>query len=717
MTHTLQATLDFFATKHRVQLLVLLALVLTLYARTFFSNASGTAFDYVLDDGEIVVRQSSVVKGFAGIPELLTTPTRFSGTFDGKTSTVRGSERAAYRPLSLITFAIEYQFFENNVRVRHAVNVALYAVCVVLVFLFVKELCAGAGLSEHLYAPVPFFCALLFAVHPLHAEVVCNVKSRDELLVLLCSLGALLLTLRAVSVETVSWGLIALAALLFALALLAKENAVTVLPVVPLTLFIIGITAWNRLAVITAPFFAVALVWVLVSLRIATWNTPDVNAASLLNNPLVNAAPSDVLPTKIAVLGAYTMKLLLPTNLSFDYGYKHTEPHGWTLPAVLSLLLIVAVLAHIVVYIRGRDLTAYGLAFMIFTMSVASNLVVYSGAIMADRFMFLPSVGFVLVLCVGLTAFARRLLAKFAPHFDTTVLVTGGFTVLLAVAIFFVMQTVRVIPRWESNYAITKAATEATPRSVKAQAGFIRESLLLFNSATDVAQKTAYLRDVYASATLLTALAPAYSTAYSVMGLYYERFLPQIGSAANADSAAFYYQEALIHEPENSEYKHDWAMFRGHRAAEAKAFDSALAHYREALAYNIAPHIALANIGSLYARNGRYGEGLPYLQRAVALNPYDKAIAARLALCSAQEAIEQGNAYLRQNSLDAALEEFKRALGFGAAADIAWLNIAIVKTRQGKRVEAVNAVQTALSLNPANATGQAMLAELSRTSR
>ncbi len=701
-----------FAANTRLQALILTLFSLLLYAQTL-------RFDYVLDDGEMVLRQPSVIKGLAGIPEILSTATTFTGTFspDGQPAIMRSAkQRSAYRPLSLITFAIEYQIAGNNAVLRHATNTLLYAMAVLVVFAVFLPI----GTSIH--ALLPFVAALLFAAHPLHTEVVCNIKSRDELLALLCSMTALWLVLGYVQTHDVKRLLGAFAA--FFLALLAKENAVTMLPIFPLAAWVVQMPRADkkRIAAAFGGLCGVALAWLLLSLRIADWSADDVNFTSLMNNPYANAAQGQLLPTKITVLGAYSLKLLSPSTMSFDYGYRVIEPIGWGWQPALVLVLIIALVAHGVWYIRSNNPTdnrpALGLLWMTATMSIASNLVVYSGSAMADRFMFLPSVGFSLAVTAGFFNFAwvvDFLRERFGALKYSAEFWEKAFIVFMgAIALVSVVRTLERIPDWRSSYDIVRAAVEDTPRSIKAQASFTLESLLRAKDETDSTRRRAYLRDVYASASALTTLAPAYGRGYYTLALYFERYAPQEDTPLG-DSARQYYVEALEHEPENREYKHDWAMFRGHtalrRATEGDSvlFDSALAHYREALSYNREPALALANIGSVYARRQRYAEALPYLQKAVALNPYDNIVNQRLALCSAQEAIERGNAELRANRLETALAAYQSATQFGAAADIAWLNIALVKSRQEKPQEALQAVQEALRINPANALAQKML--------
>jgi Tfp pilus assembly protein PilF len=700
-----------FALNTRLQALILAVFAMMLYAQTLH-------FDYVLDDGEMVVRQPMVLQGVRGIPQILSSATTFTGAFSSNSPEQRqtsaqtlGKQRSAYRPLSLITFAIEYQIAENSAVVRHATNVMIYAVVVVIVFL------VFCHFSATIHPLLSFFAALIFAAHPLHTEVVCNIKSRDELLALLCAASALWFALEYA--ETQTFKSLVGSGMFFFLSLLAKENAITMLPIIPFGVWLQmrfrGKTVdWQRIGIICCVVVVLATVWLGISFRLASWGTDDSNFTSILNNPYAKAASDEILPTKLSVLGEYILKLVYPHTMSFDYGYRVIEPMSWGWKPAAAVVLVMALVAHGVWYIRSQKredaLPAFCLLWMLVAMSIASNLVLYSGSAMADRFMFLPSLSWSLALASGIIWFLKKFRVKtWEPVF---IGLCGSI-----VCVYTVRSLIR-IPAWNSPYDLTQAAVNDTPRSIKAHAAMTLEAFLKANTTNDSTEKVSYLHQVYNSASALTSLAPAYGRGFYTLALYFERYAPHEDTPSQ-DSARMYYVEAIEHEPENREYKHDWAMFRGHRAValavataskgDSAQFDSALAHYREALTYNASSNLALANIGSVFARRQRYAEALPYLQKAVALHPYDKTINARLALCSAQEAIERGNAELRANRLESALTAYQEALRFGAVGDIAWLNIALVKERQGKRSEFVAALEEALRINPANQFAKRML--------
>lgn len=135
------------------------------YANTLRNGFAGDDIGTIRDNAYITKG------GISAIPTLLSTPYH------------RGSLILAndlYRPLSLVLFATEYQLFGYNPLPFHFINILLYAGCVILLFLFLD------GLFEQKRTGVAFIASLLFAVHPIHTEVVANIKSGDELLCFFC---------------------------------------------------------------------------------------------------------------------------------------------------------------------------------------------------------------------------------------------------------------------------------------------------------------------------------------------------------------------------------------------------------------------------------------------------------------------------------------------------------------------------------------------------
>ena len=142
-------------------------------------------YGYVLDDKIVLSENNFVKKGLAGIGDIFSTES-FTGYLGEQKNLVAGSR---YRPLSIATFAVEHHFWGLNPRNSHFLNILFYALTGLLLFrvlaLFLRQ-----DKDRKWHMALPILAAVLFILHPIHTEVVANIKGRDEILALLLSLGA-----------------------------------------------------------------------------------------------------------------------------------------------------------------------------------------------------------------------------------------------------------------------------------------------------------------------------------------------------------------------------------------------------------------------------------------------------------------------------------------------------------------------------------------------
>ncbi|MEM1120739.1 MAG: tetratricopeptide repeat protein, partial [Bacteroidota bacterium] len=215
--------------------------------------AYSATFEYVLDDQIVLTNNTFTKKGFDGIYDIMTKES-FVGRFGEQKNLVTG---ARYRPLSIVTFAMEYQFFGANSVISHSINVLLYALLGLLLF---RILSLFFPLSEEKawYFSVPFLATLLFVVHPIHTEVVANVKGRDEIMTLLGALGALYGSYKFVFTKKSVFLFFSFCT--FFLALLSKENALTFLAVIPLSLYFFTETSFKKIGITLLPLLTAAII-------------------------------------------------------------------------------------------------------------------------------------------------------------------------------------------------------------------------------------------------------------------------------------------------------------------------------------------------------------------------------------------------------------------------------------------------------------------------
>ena len=137
--------------------------VLALLGFALYINTFG--HQYALDDIAAVGQNLFVKKGIAGIPDLLRTEFwHFSNISLGY-----------YRPLSLITFAMEQQYFKDNPNISHMINACLYGLTGLVVGVLLQKWLTRQTI-------VAFLIGLIFIAHPIHTEIVANIKGRDEIL-------------------------------------------------------------------------------------------------------------------------------------------------------------------------------------------------------------------------------------------------------------------------------------------------------------------------------------------------------------------------------------------------------------------------------------------------------------------------------------------------------------------------------------------------------
>jgi len=420
-------------------------LAVLLYANTFHH-------EYVLDDDIVARRNALVQQGVAGLPGIFSHG--FLYGFNGLDY--------FYRPLPLASLAIEVELFGNDPRVHHVVNVALFAACVALLYLLLLALLEppAARLPDRAHAPprrVALVTALLFAAHPIHTEVVANIKSRDELLGLLFTLLAL--RLLVAHADTRRPLLLAASLLAYALGVLSKETGLAVLGLVPLTLWFFRTSDLRRIAAVTAAFAIVAGGCLLLRHAVAGDALPEDPAARAINNALAAAGTPGVrLASSVAVLGRYLRLLVLPHPLSYDYSYNQVplvSPGHWR--------FLVAVAAHaglLAVAARGlarKQVVAYAVLFYATTLVLVSNLVVPLGTVMGERLLFTPSVGFCLAAAWLLVALAGR--GSRAPW------------LVPALGVILVLYAARTITRnrdWKDAQHLYTSGVRTAPNSARA---------------------------------------------------------------------------------------------------------------------------------------------------------------------------------------------------------------------------------------------------------
>lgn len=189
-----EASGNFFS-EHWRPLSVISLLAIILYIETI-------RFDYVLDDTILIVENKFTQKGIRGIGDIFKYES-FRGYFGEQKDLVEGGR---YRPLTIATFALEKSITGGKPSISHLINILFYVftgilLYRVLLFMFPR---ARSAIPDKWFFSVPFVATVLFIVHPLHIEVVGNVKGRDELFAFLGEMGGLYFTFKYLEQKNLS---------------------------------------------------------------------------------------------------------------------------------------------------------------------------------------------------------------------------------------------------------------------------------------------------------------------------------------------------------------------------------------------------------------------------------------------------------------------------------------------------------------------------------
>lgn len=439
---------------------------LVLLVASFVLYGASLQYGYILDDQMVYWQNAYVQKGFAGIGDIFGSDS-FMGYFQ-KRENLLLLEGGRYRPLSLATFAAEVGIFgPDNPGISHFINILLYGLTgVVLYRVLLGFFPRGEG--GRWYFSAAFIGALLFVAHPLHSEAVANIKGRDEILALLFSLGALYATLKYFDTNGKIWYWLSGASLL--LGLFAKENALTFLAVIPLTVWFFAKIPVGRVLSAAVPLFLAALVFIIVRYKALGFMLDHGRAiGDLMNNPFLGMTGGEKLATIFLTLGWYVKLLFWPHPLTHDYYPYHVPKVNWAdWRALASLALYVGMAAWAAMNLRQRRVPAYAIALWLLTLSIVSNLFVSVGTFMNERFAFMPSVAFALLTGWFLAEKMPRWLKR-QPN-RPYLLGAGVFAILVGA---YSWLTIQRVPVWKDALSLNKSSIAVSPNSARSHCFYV----------------------------------------------------------------------------------------------------------------------------------------------------------------------------------------------------------------------------------------------------
>jgi tetratricopeptide (TPR) repeat protein len=582
--------------EHIINGIILAAVVL-------FAYINSTYNEFIWDDN--IILENPFIRGLKFIPDMFSTDYWYP----------MHKNSGLYRPLTTISFAINYAVGGYEVAGYHIGNILLHAGNTLLVYAFVF-----AFIKKRL----AFTTALLFGLHPVHTEVVTWVVGRAELLgTFFFLLG---LTAYAASIDGVALSRkkgLAIAGVSYALAVLCKESAVT-LPLFTLAYsFFLGGSSRSAVKKLDVPmlmvFAAIAAVYAGIRYSIFGAVGPVMGGDFFYGYSRYSVAL-----TMLKVASYYLLLLSFPAKLKAHYDFgDFSVPSGLLEFKVILAILFLGAIVYLIARSWNSNRTlSFGLLIFFLGLVPVSNIIIEIESLAAERFLYIPSIGYCLALASVIAMISDERGGK-------GLLVRLGLrrSVLILISVFYVWITIERNELWGDEYRFFNRMVRESPNYADGHVSL--GTALMANG--DISAALEQFR--------IASVKKAYNAeAYSNMGAAYAML-------GNRDEAQVWLRKALEINPALDKARYNLGTIlkdKGDAEAAYKEFAKAV----RANQYNI--HAAL-ELGMILEKSRKYDKAREMYERYLRYVPDDSKVQVRLA-CTFASTGSEGLAagYLRQ---------------------------------------------------------------------
>jgi len=433
-------------------------------------------YEFVYDDDAVIKDNNHVKQGFAGLDDIWS-----SGYFKGYNENINAR---AYRPVPLSTLAIELDLFdekrvengviEPNPVIYHRTNLLYYGLTGFFLFIFLAKLLR----DEHPFLAI--MTTLLFLAHPIHLEVIANIKSRDTILGFLNYIIAGWLFLKYLD-ERKIWQL-GIAIFFYLVGLFSKEEIITTLAVIPLLMYFFRGMQWKEIAKLTAPFFAAIVFYLIVRTMVITGGdfskaesigdliNPGLTLKKLDNSLLAAETINEQTASRVYMLGYYLKQAVFPNTLISDYSFSTIPLFKWTNWQVW--LALIANLGLAFFAIKGffqRKIYSFAILYYAIGLSIFSNLITTNVSVYNDRFLYNAVFGICLLAAWGIYQLVKpKNGEKWIGHpaqFATKNIIP--IFILVGVLGASVYKIESHLPLWKDRYGLFEHDAAATPTNAR----------------------------------------------------------------------------------------------------------------------------------------------------------------------------------------------------------------------------------------------------------
>ncbi len=564
-------------------------LVVILLAVAFVVNVPTLGYDYTLDDPFFTRDNPMVREGMSSIPEFFK-HAAYYGVFK--------NHDASYRPLLLISFAVEKQLVGDfNPTVAHFVNLILFCLQILAMFLLLRRVFNKYSIF------IPFFITLLFELHPIHTEVVASVKSRDEIMSLLFVSLCMLKSFKYIDTGKVLN--LGLSGIYFFVALMAKETPICFVAIMPLTIYFFRDVKLKQIVMACVPYVLVAAIY--MGMRAAFIENEHEKVVILVNNNALMAATNaaDKLATALFIQLKYVLLLFFPVKLSYDYSYNQIPIIGFSdVKTLASIIVLFGAGIYALMNVKRKSVFSYGILFYFALMALTANIIVDIGATMAERFAYTASLGYCIILVF-------LIVKLFKADSERLSYVNGSkvFIACIVIAGLYGIKTLAQNGVWKDNLTLYEAGIETAPESWRSHNLLAVQYTKMLRDEKDAAKKNEIYRKAITNFNESIRILPT-TEVFLLQGYAYE-------FGGHDDSALMAYKSVLLYDKTNPQAINNTANIYLRRGV----FDSTIRILGNYIVQDSSHADMLCNLAAAYGNTGHFPEALKYYGMAMKIEP------------------------------------------------------------------------------------------------
>jgi|GEM_PF-6443745 len=414
-------------------------LILFITCFIFYGNTLQNGYN--LDDNYAYTDNKNATNGLSNIKSIFT-----ENTFS------QSDYSYGYRPITTLSFAIENELFGINSTSSHLINILIYFSSCCIFLLVIGSTFPNAKFGTTLT------CVFFFTILPIHTEIVNNVKSRDELLMLLFCLSSTYLFLQTHKKTS----LIIPAIIFLILGILSKKTGLIFLGIIPTAIYFQSKIKVKYLIGFSALIFLAPLA--IRVMRKITKVDETVRIYTGIENPLFDPSIEiDRISFSLNTLWFYFKKILFTNHLVSYYGY-HTIPiKGYNLASIATILIFITLTYIALKNFKRKSPVSFGIIVMFGGLLPFVNWLIPLVGIVAERFATVATIGLSIFIPFGII----ELLSKF-KKVEKPQLISMSLLLLYATSSFFTIQARN--KEWKSDETLFAADVIKEPNSATLQA-------------------------------------------------------------------------------------------------------------------------------------------------------------------------------------------------------------------------------------------------------